>query len=167
MRRGCPVQKRGGPGNPSEFDLDAVRRWVERYVSRGSTIVAKGRTFEVSSAQRAAIIKAMGHVTAQTTGVAGRLAIAAGVDLRTAHAIEVLMNLEIDTATGSYLREHGVGEIDLPAMFSRKEDEVDWNGLQAKRGETPDEGDWWDYVEVLRAAYGSRQEADRDAARKR
>ena len=156
MRRGCPVQKRGGPGNPSEFDLDAVRRWVERYVSRGSTIVAEGRTFEVSDAQRAAIIKAMGHVTARTTGVAGRLASAAGIDPRTAHAIEVPMNRGIDTATGSYLREHGVGKIDLPALFSRKEDEVDWRGLQVERGEVPNAGEWWDDVEELRAEYAAR-----------
>lgn len=167
MRRGCPVQKRGGPGKPSEFDLDAVRRWVERYVSRGSKIVSNGKTFDASSPQRAAIIKAMGHVTAQTTGVAGRLAIAAGVDLRTAHAIEVLMNLEIDKATGSFLREYGVGEVPLSTMFGRKEDEIDWNSLQAERGEVPDEGEWWDHVEELRTEYGFlRKGSDRDATRR-
>jgi hypothetical protein len=153
VRRGCPVKKKGGPGKPAEFDLDAVQRWVERYTSRGSAIVSKGRTFTAMSSHKAAIIKALGHVTARTTGAAGLLAVAAGLDLRTAHTLEVLMNLEIDRASGAYLKEHGMEHVDLPDMFSRKQDEVDWSAAIAERGETYDEADWCGFVEDVRLRY--------------
>jgi hypothetical protein len=146
VRRGCPVRKRGGPGKPAEFDVEAVTGWVERYISRGSAIVSKGRTFTTTSSHKAEIIKALGHVTARTTG-------AAGLDLRTAHALEVLMNLEIDRATGAYLKEHGLEHVDLSDMFSLKENEVDWSAVIAERGEAYEEADWCDFVEDVRLRF--------------
>lgn len=126
VRRGCPVVTRGGPGKAWAFNPGEVAAWCDRFLSRGSEVVANGAAHRFSSSEKAETVKALGHLIRHVGPLVGRVAVEAGAPIPSAYALEQVATVRLSIIAEAYLAEHGVTGVELVEMFTRPEDDIDW-----------------------------------------
>jgi len=134
VRRGCPMEKRGGRGRAAEFDLNKVTNWVERYtvgISRNSSAKDYGRQ---SAVQGAIVVEVLSYIYEESLGTVAEAAVASGASLKSACVIDMIAGSELRRIMEQYLKMCGIPEYHLDKAGSWNGD-IDWERAAQERGE--------------------------------
>ncbi|MCJ2120655.1 terminase small subunit [Methylobacterium sp. J-001] len=138
VRRGCPILKPGRRGVAAQFDLRAVRGWVDRYISTGRVVRHEGQTFNLPSREQALLVKAFGHIITSHYGHAADAAHALGLSTKQIYALEYEVTLHLAKCMSDYLAEHGLTSFALD-LYNKPNTEPDWRLVAAMHGENRDD----------------------------
>ena len=132
VRRGCPIEKRGGRGRAAEFDLSKVTSWVERYtvgIGRNSSAKNYGRQ---SAVQGAIVVEVLIYIYEQSLGTVAEAAVASGASLKSACLIDIIAGSELRRIMEQYLKMCGIPEYHLDKAGSWSGD-VNWERAAQER----------------------------------
>lgn len=149
VRRGCPILKAGRRGVAAQFDLRAVRGWVDRYISTGRVVRHEGQTFQLPSNEQALLIKAFGYFITRHYSRIAEIAFAMGLTSKQIFALEYESATHIGECMADYLAENGISDFVMD-RYNKPKTEPDWDRVAAMRGEAYDHDDFERYFNEVR-----------------
>lgn len=138
VRRGCPIEERGGPGRAAKFDVQKVTAWLQRYTRAQTEKRTWGR---INPQERHSIEDALRYVHVETLGTIGDAVACHDLPMKLAYAIEMQAGVTLLKVLQTYCKMIGISPVFLDEPGTADKD-VSWEKAAEERGESYDEALW-------------------------